>query len=174
MKEVIVEWRPIAGYKGLYEISDFGRVRSLNYNHTGRTQVLKAGMNTQGYLFVCLYKDGKHKLYTVHRLVAQAFLANPDNMPEVNHIDECKTNNAVSNLEWCTRAYNINYGTGIARRAAASKSKPVQQFSKDGTFVAVWPSTIEARRQTGINESHICACCKGKLHTAGGYRWLYA
>ena len=166
-------WLPIEGYTGLYEVSDQGRVRSLNYGCTGRTQVLKPEMLIHGYLRVGLSKNGKTKHHLVHRLVAQAFLANPEGLEQVNHRDENKANNAVSNLEWCTAKENSNYGTGIARRAA-TLSKPVQQFSKDGTFVAVWPSTIEAERVTGIYHSAICSCCNGRYHTAGGYKWRYA
>lgn len=166
-------WLPIEGYTGLYEASSEGRVRSLNYGCTGRTQVLKPIMGKKGYMFVNLYKDGKCKKCTVHRLVAQAFLDNVENLPQVNHIDECKANNAVSNLEWCSAKENINYGTGIARRAAAL-SRPVQQLSKDGTLVAVWPSTMEAWRQTGVNQKNICSCCNGERHSAGGFNWRYA
>ena len=166
------EWRDILGYEGLYEVSDQGRVRSLNYGCTGRIQLLKPAMNTQGYLFVILYKDGKRKECTVHRLVAQAFLTNAENLPQVNHIDENKQNNCVSNLEWCTCKYNINHETRTARVAVA-KRKPVQQFNKDGVLVAVYPSTCEAERATGVHQGDICRCCKKQRHTAGGFIWQY-
>ena len=167
------EWRDIAGYEGLYQVSDLGRVRSLDYNHTGRAQVLKPTMARNGYLLVWLFKNGKSKSYLVHRLVAEAFLSNADGLPEVNHNDENKTNNAVSNLEWCDRSYNVNYGTGIDRMAAAL-SKPVQQLTLDGILVALWPSTHEAARQTGVYQGNICSCCNGKLRSTGGYKWQYA
>ena len=115
---MIEEWRPIVGYEGLYEVSSYGRVRSLdmyvkarygNYRlHKGK--VLSPG-EKNGYLFVNLSCNGKHNTITVHRLVAQVFLPNPDNLPEVNHKDEDKTNNNADNLEWCDRKYNINYGS---------------------------------------------------------------
>ena len=167
------EWRDVVGYEGKYQISSLGRVRSLDYRRTGRTQVLKPGTVRNGYLFVVLYNDGKTKNFYIHRLVAEAFIPNPNGFPEVNHIDEKKANNCVDNLEWCTAKDNINYGTGIARHAAAL-SRPVQQFSKDGRLITVWPSTHEAERQTGVNQSIICKCCNGKRHTAGGYKWCYA
>ena len=171
-------WRTIEGYKGLYEISSLGNVRSLNYRHTGRTQLLKPTMERLGYLQVGLSKNGKRKRYKVHRLVAQAFLTKTEGLPEVNHIDENKQNNCVDNLEWCDRSYNVNYGTGIARRAAAQTngkcSKPVQQLSLDGSLIAVWPSMSEAQRVTGVNLGHIWGCCKGKRHSTGGYGWKYA
>ena len=107
------EWRPIEGYEGLYEVSNTGRVRSLDrycYRlHKGK--VLSPAKDTDGYLQVVLHCNGKQHQRKVHRLVAQAFIENPDNLPEVNHKDEDKTNNRVDNLEWCDRSYNINYGS---------------------------------------------------------------
>ncbi len=175
MGQNVEEWVPIAGYEGLYEISDQGRVRSLDYRCTGRIQVLKPGMYGGGYLQVGLCKNGKREHYKVHRLVAEAFLANAEGLPEVNHRDENKQNNCVDNLEWCDRRHNINHGTRTARQAAA-KSKPVQQFSKDGRLIAVWPSATEAEQATGVHQSHINQCCNGRphYHTAGGYVWKYA
>ena len=113
------EWRPIEGYEGLYEISSYGRVRSLDKYVKSKSEsyrlhkgkVLSPEKNTRGYLSVVLSYNGKHKTITVHRLVAQAFLPNPDNLPEINHKDEDKTNNNVTNLEWCDHKYNVNYGT---------------------------------------------------------------
>ena len=168
-------WLPIEGYTGLYEVSSEGNVRSLNYHHTGRVQLLKPQMDGIGYLQVRLYKDGKGKLCLVHRLVAETFLPNAEGLAEVNHINECKTNNAVSNLEWCDRRYNCNHGTRNAKVAAA-KSKPVQQFSKDGRLITTWPSISEAARQTGWSQGNICRCCRNEPHnkTAYGYKWQYA
>lgn len=166
-------WLPVKDYEGLYEVSNWGDVRSLNYNRTGRVQVMKPGMSRHGYLKVQLYKDGKDNKYFVHRLVAEAFLGNPDNLPQVNHKDEDKTNNAVANLEWCTAKENVNYGTGRARQAA-TVSRPVQQLTKNGTLVALWSSTMEAERVTGVNHRCIGKCCNGKRHTAGGFIWRYA
>lgn len=173
------EWRDIKGYEGLYQVSSEGRVKSLDYNRMGRTQVLKPQIHRRGYLYVYLHQDGKAKKFYIHRLVAQAFLANAENLTEVNHRDEDKTNNAVSNLEWCTAKDNSNHGTRNARMAAAltngKLSKPVQQLTKDGVLVAVWPSSMEAWRQTGINQSHISQCCNGhpQHRTAGGFIWRY-
>lgn len=167
------DWRDIKGYEGQYEVSSLGRVRSLNFNREGRCQLLKFEMTKWGYLRVVLHKDGKAKHYSVHRLVAEAFLANPLGLTEVNHLDECKTNNAVANLEWCSAKDNSNHGTRNTRIAAA-QSKPIKQLSKDGVLVAVWPSSMEAWRQTGIYQSDICKCCNGKHRTAGGFKWQYA
>ena len=108
-------WRPIVGYEGLYEVSSYGRVRSLdryvNNNSFRKGKVLSPGKDTIGYLFVVLSCNGKCKTIRVHRLVAQAFIPNPDNLPEINHINEDKTDNRVDNLEFCNRKYNINYGS---------------------------------------------------------------
>ena len=109
------EWRPIEGYEGLYEISSYGKVRSLdrydNRNCFRKGKVLSPVKNKDGYLQVNLCCNGKYKMFLVHRLVAQAFILNPDNLPEINHKDENPGNNNVDNLEWCNRKYNINYGS---------------------------------------------------------------
>ena len=107
-------WKDIEGYENLYQVSNLGRVKSLNYNHTGKEKIMKAKKD-KGYLRVQLYKDGKPKFYSVHRLVATSFLPNPNNLSQVNHIDEDKSNNIVDNLEWCSAKYNSNYGTRIQR-----------------------------------------------------------
>ena len=112
---MIEEWRSIEGYEGLYEVSNTGRVRSLdrydNRNYFRKGKVLSPGKDTVGYLFVILTCNGKRKAINVHRLVAKAFIENPDNLPQVNHKDEDKTNNNVDNLEWCTAKYNNKYGS---------------------------------------------------------------
>lgn len=125
-------------------------------------------IGNRGYLRV----KYKRKMYSVHRLVAECFTPNPDNLPQVNHIDEDKTNNDVSNLEWCDRKYNINYGTRN-ERVAEKQSKPVLQYTLSGEFVKEYPSVSEVERQTGLKHSNICNCCNGKLKTAYGFKWEY-
>ena len=157
-------WKAIAGYEGLYEVSDQGRVKSLNYNRTGKEKIMNTGEDTYGYLQVSLCKDGHVKKLKVHRIVAKAFIPNPNNLETVNHKDEVKTNNTVSNLEWMTRADNKRY----------SANKSVQMLDKStGELLAIFPSTHEAERATGINQSHISKCCRGKLKSAGGYVWCF-
>lgn len=175
MKDEI--WRDVKGYEGHYKVSNLGRVRSLKY---GKERVLKPKMNRKGYLCVSLCKNGKYKHCKVHRLVAIAFIPNPDNLPCINHIDECKNNNIETNLEWCDAAYNTNYGTGVERRAKKLTNRPdcskrVYQYTKSGAFVRSYASTHEAARQSGIKQSDISRCClnKPKHHTAGGYIWRY-
>ena len=172
------EWRDIIGFEGKYQVSSKGRVKSLNYNRTGKERMLKAFKDDKGYLFVELSKDSKGKKYRIHRLVAQAFISNPENLPFVNHKDEDKTNNCVENLEFCSNEYNCNYGTRN-KRIAESRinnpkiSKPVMSISKESGLIMEYPSVMEAERATGVNNSHIVRCCKGIYKSAGGYIWQY-
>lgn len=165
-------WKDIKGYEGLYQVSNLGNVRSLNFNHIGEIRVLKPILNRYGYLFVNLCHEGKVKTLKIHRIVASAFLENPGNLPQVNHKDEDKKNNRVENLEWCDARYNSNYGTRN-ERVAKSLSKRVLQFTKEGEFVKEWPSIHEAGRN-GFNQGHVWSCCIGKRKSANGYNWRYA
>ena len=171
-------WKPVVGYEGLYEVSNWGRVKSLKrlvktHNKWGECyitineKILKKRIDKYGYERVMLYKHGKSKLKQVHRLVAEVFIDNPDNLPCVNHKDENKLNNNVDNLEWCTHEYNINYGTRTERC-----SKPVLQYTLDGEFVREWPSTMECGRN-GFNPRHVGDCCRGERKTHKGYIWRY-
>ena len=166
-------WKDIDGYEGLYQVSNLGRVKSLNYRRTGKEQNLKPRNNVLGYLKVILCKNGKTKPFTIHRLVAKAFLENPDNKSDVNHKDEDKTNNCVDNLEWMTRKDNINYGTHN-ERMAKSRSKSVLQFTKNGKFVKEWPSVIQIERDLGFSSGNISQCCNGKYKSAYEYIWKFA
>ena len=164
-------WKAIAGYEGLYEVSDLGRVKSLWH---GKEKILKPGKHTGGYLNVYLCKDGHGKTVKIHRLVAESFIPNPQGLDTVNHKDEVKTNNTVSNLEWMSRADNNNYGTRN-KRITESLSKQVQMFDeKTGELLATFPSINEAWRVTGIYKSGISGCCNGKRKSAGGYVWKYS
>ena len=167
-------WKSIAGYEGLYEVSDQGRVKSLGNNKFGKERILKPLKNTHGYLHVSLCKDGQRKTIVVHRLVAEAFIQNPNNLETINHKDEVKTNNTVGNLEWLSQRDNINYGTRN-KRMAETRSKSVLMFDKStGELLATFPSLMEAGRVTGINQGNICSCCLGKKKSAGGYKWRYS
>ena len=170
-------WKPVRNYEGLYEglyeVSNTGKVKSLNYRKTGKERILKTYDNGHGYLFVVLSKEGNREQPLVHVLVATAFLPNPNNLPEVNHNDEDKTNNCVENLEYCSKLYNINYGTGIKRRAE-KRSKPVFSVDKESGLIMWWQSAHEADRCTGISNGNIIKCCQGKQKSAGGHIWFYA
>ena len=171
-KEYLNEiWKPIKGYEGLYEVSNFGRIKSLK-----RNIILKSYKDGRGYLCVRLYKYNSSIQYKVHRLVAEVFIDNPNNYKEVNHKDENKTNNRVENLEWCDRKYNCNYGTRNERMSKSKingkRSKIVIQYNLDGTFVREWPSAMECERN-GYNNICISLCCLGKLKTHRGFIWEY-
>ena len=151
-------WKEIQGFEGLYEVSSHGRVRNLR---TGR--ILGDRYDGAGYKAVLL--DGKN--YYIHRLVALAFLDNPNNLPQVNHIDEVKTNNNVENLEWVTASENVNY-------SIYKQSCKINQITKDSELVKTWESSWQINRETGYDASSIIKCCRGKRKQAYGYRWEYA
>ena len=176
-------WKIINGYEN-YMISSFGRVKSLDRYVRGKNnsiyikkgKLLKLYTDKDGYQTVMLYHNNKKKLLKVHRLVAEAFLDNPNNLSQVNHKDECKTNNNVNNLEWCDAKYNNNYGTAIERRSKTRTngifSKKVYQYTLDGEFVREWPSTKECGRN-GYNQGHVAACCRGVQNKHKGFVWSY-
>lgn len=166
------KWKNIVGYEGLYQISNLGNIKSLNYKNTDEEKILKTKKNRGGYLLVGLYKNGKQKYYTVHRLVAEAFIPNPNNLPQVNHKDEDKTNNRVENLEWCSPQYNINYGNRN-EKMAKSRSIPILQFNLDGEFIKKWESGTQVQKDLGFDNSSITKCCKGKLKSIYGFIWRY-
>ena len=162
-------WKDIKDYEGHYQVSNLGRVKSIKF---GKEIILKQHINIKGgYYYVCLLKNGKHKNYYVHRLVAEAFIPNSYNLPQVNHRDENKLNNNVDNLEWCTNEYNHNYGT-INERISQSQSKPVLQYDLNGNLIKEWKSVNECGRN-GFNQGDICKCCNGKRKTAKGFIWVY-
>ena len=176
-------------YEGLYKVSNLGKILSLNYRNTGKAELMTPVERKDGYSQVGLRKNGKTKKCLVHRLVTEAFLENPDNLPEVNHKDEDKTNNFVflnedgtvdeekSNLEWKSHKDNINHGTRNERVSKAltngKKSKKVLQLSLSGDLIREWESTNECGRN-GFNKGAVCSCCNGKLPHYKGFLWIYA
>ena len=175
-------------YEGLYKVSNFGRILSLNYRNTGRAELMNPVDNGTGYLKVQLRKNGEYKTCLVHRLVAQTFIPNPENLPEVNHKDEDKTNNFVflnedgtvnkekSNLEWKSPKENSNHGTRNERIAKANtngiRSKPVLQLSLSGDLIREWDSASECGRN-GFSQGNVSECCQGKRKTHKGFRFMY-
>ena len=174
------EWRDISGYEGLYQVSSCGRVKSLRNNQGNyREKILKQKTDKRGYKHTCLWKNGKTKYYLVHRLVALTFIENLNNYPEVNHKDECKYNNYVENLEWCTVAYNNSYGTRLGKiskaltgenhpmygktGANASRSRKVQCINTDRIFDTI----TEAANWSETHAGNIIAQIKGKQKTSG-------
>ena len=185
------EWRTAVYdgivYEGLYKVSNLGKILSLNYKNTGKAKLMKPSDDGRGYLQVCLSKNKEYKKCLVHRLVAEAFLENPENKPEINHKiegDEGKKINMVffnkdgtidkekSTIEWVTRKENNNYGTHN-ERMAKTKSKRVLQLSLSRELIREWPSIMECGRN-GFNQGAVCKCCNGKRKTHKGFLWMYA
>lgn len=181
-------WKDIKNYEGLYQVSNLGNVRSLNhirkngkkenqlYLHKGK--ILKPAVQNIGYKFVVLSKEGKSKGFRVHRLVAQAFIENPNNYNCINHKDENRLNNCVDNLEWCTIAYNNTYGAKQERHSKAMKKKigrKINQYDLEGNLINTFDCIMDAERFLNKKRAAtpIWTCCKGKTKTAYGYRWEY-
>ena len=160
-------WKDIPGYEGLYQVSNMGRVKSLKF---GKEKILKGVNNTDGYLMVCLYENNKSKQYTIHKLVTMAFMGEciSEIYCDINHIDEDKSNNRLSNLQYCTHNYNMNYGTRIEKY-----TNPVIGINKTNGYICKYPSAMEVQRSLGVAQQNVTACCKGKLKSAGGYVWYY-
>ena len=159
------EWRDIKGYEGLYQISNKGRVKSLNYKRTGKEKIRKPGKR-RGYFFITLYKKGeKPKSFDIHRLVAEHFLPNPDNLPVVNHKDENKLNNNVENLEWCTFAYNTIYSVngGKSRKIQCVETQQIFDSSKD-VIDKIFPG-----RSTSVIRDHL----RGRTKSAFGFHFKF-
>ena len=174
MKEI---WKDIEGYEGLYQVSNYGRIYSLERTDScGRKRggCIRAPQQLPtGYYIVALFKNGVSKIFLLHRLVASHFLPNPSRLPVVNHKDRNPANNSVDNLEWCTQSYNVLY-EDAAKRAAITRYKAIAQYTVDGVFVKHWPSITEAAQYFNKDTAHIVSCCKGKRKTAYGYVWRYA
>ena len=183
-------WKEIKGYPN-YQVSNMGRVKRLSTGYYRRTEkILKPQLQNNGYLHIKLSQKDKTKCILVHRLVAQVFIPNPNNLPQVNHINEDKTDNRVENLEWCTQKYNINYGNGISKRVKTNKengtykkigeinskirSKSILQFSRDNSFIRKWDCIMDVQRELGYDNKQICSCLKNRQKTAKGFKWVYA
>lgn len=175
-------WKDIEGYEGKYQVSNEGRVKSLNYNNTGKEHLLIPSSDKRGYKHVNLFLNGYKKMKLIHRLVAEAFIENPNNYPQINHKNEKKDENYVENLEWCTQAYNNVFndrakkaGENIRKALAgkipkANPPKKVYQYSLDGELIKIWDSKAECVRN-GFN--HVSECCNGKRNQNKGYKWSY-
>lgn len=162
-------WKDIAGWEGLYQVSTCGRVKSLKY---GKERILKQSKNSSGYLTVSLYIEGKTFSKVVHRLVAIAFIPNPENKIEVNHIDEDKKNNRLENLNWMTSKENSNWGTRIERQVK-SISKPIKVIYQDDTY-EIWESATVFANEYGINSGGITNVLSGRRKTYYGLQFEYA
>lgn len=169
-------WKNIEEYPN-YMISNLGRVKSLNYNHTGKEEILKLQKDKYGYLCVNLYRNGIMKRYTIHRLVYETFVGEIPYGMQCNHISEDKMDNRLENLNLMTPKENTNWGTGIKRRAEkqinGKKSKCIIQYDLSNNYIKEFPSTKEIERELGFAHSNISACCRGKYKQAYGYKWIY-
>lgn len=180
-------WKAVEGYSGFYEVSNLGNVKSL---YRSVPKLLSQKTDKDGYKLVSLYKCGESRTYRVHRLVATSFLPNADNLPFINHKDEVRGNNAASNLEWCTAAYNTNYGgcrnrnrdshlgkkqsAETIKKRVAKTRKPIVQKTISGDFVAKWDGIRKCAETLGIDSSSLSKCCMGKLPHYKGFKWEYA
>lgn len=174
------EWRDIKGYEGLYQVSNLGRVRSLDriikFKSSSRFhkgQIISIKNSKTGYCLVNLHRNSKQKMFLIHRLVAQAFIDNPEDLPCVNHKDENKLNNQVDNLEWCTYQYNTSYGTTI-KRIAEKLSIPILQYDLYGNFIREYNSITDATKCLSLNSrTNIWNALNGICKSSGGFIWKY-
>lgn len=169
-------WKDIEGYGGTFQVSNLGRIKTFNYKNTGCENILKPKKHNRGYLQIQLIKGNQNKTYMIHRLVAQAFVPNPSNLLYVNHRDEDKQNNAADNLEWCSSSYNTLYSMKLhpERKRKISVDRNINQCDLDGNVLRTWENARTIHVQTGMSDWSIAECCRGKRHTAYGYKWQYA
>ena len=164
------EWKSAFGFYGTGEVSNNGLFKYLNFNRTGKEHLLIPRLNNKGYQMVCLSKNGVARNYTVHKLVALAFIPNPNNLPEVNHKDENKLNNRADNLEWCSPTYNVNYGTVLQRKGIAYKKGAYTQRCKilavyiDGVKLGEYNGYKEASEALGVSPEYISQIANGRPH----------
>lgn len=166
-------WKDISEYEGLYQVSDKGKVKSLNYKQSKKENILTPVKDKTGYYVVSLSKKGVVKRAFIHRLVGETFLDNSNNYPCINHIDGNKLNNDVSNLEFCTYGHNNKEAYRIGLNHPRVKPKKVNQYDLEGNFIKTWDGEATAGRSLNINQRNISSCCRGLRNNAGGYIWKF-
>lgn len=173
-------WKDIKGYEGLYQASNLGRVRSFRNSSRKKCEpyILSPGKINSGYLNVVLNKNGVRQTLKLHRLIAETFIPNPNNLSDVNHKDENKLNNCVDNLEWMSHKDNMNYGTLKSRlknkHINSELSKKVIQKDLNGNVIKIWDSISQAAKHLNICCGNITNCCKHRSKSVGGFAWEYA
>lgn len=166
------DWRDVIGYEGEYLISNFGNVKSLNFRNTGEIRDMGIYDDRQGYKVTILHKNGVPHNHKVHRLVATAFIPNPNKLPIINHRDEDKANNYVDNLEWCTVKYNNNYNGSMVERNKL-KRRATLQYDLENNFIREFESLTQIKDEFGFDRSAISRCCRGIQQTSYGFIWRY-
>lgn len=168
----MIMWKDISGYEGLYLVSNIGEVKGLK-----RNRILSPGKNHKGYYIVSLTKKGTKKTFSIHRLVAEAFIPNPNNLPQVNHKNGIKTCNEDWNLEWTNNSGNQKHAFANGLQTNVGNNNPnirgVDQFDLDGDFIKHWNSIYDITNTLGYSRSSIWRCCTGKYKTSHGYIWRY-
>lgn len=183
MDNSIEIWKDIEGYESMYQVSNMGRVRALDRvkpnsgGQIAKGHILPQSDNGHGYRFVSLWKFNKGRRFYVHRLVASAFIPNPNNFPIINHKDENKSNNRYENLEWCTQKYNINYGNHMKRLKesyiANGNNRPIDVYDKNGAFLKTFDCSNEVCKELGVHRRGLYLVCQGVAKSYKGYRFAF-
>ena len=179
MKEI---WKDVTGFEEAYQVSNYGRIkrkkRTDSHNKTHEERIMSPTIYRNGYMNVDLRMNNKSRRVSVHRLVAETFIENPLNLPQVNHKDENKTNNHVSNLEWCTAQYNIRYNNGVERRRSTiiEKSNKVCKYSLEGEFIEEFKCPTDAALSVNGSVGEILSCCCHLPHSIShkGFLWRFS
>lgn len=176
-------WKAIPDYENLYEVSNLGRIKSLERTKKTRSgalqkvpekiRALSYGTKGEHYAYVVLSKNGKNKTFLVHRLVASVFIPNPDNLPIVNHKDENKRNDSVDNLEWCDYSYNNTYRNIHLKRDLSNVNRKIIQYDLDMNEIKRWDSIVSITSSLNLQATNIIKCCKGERIHCGGFKWRY-
>ena len=166
-----MKWIDVKGFEGLYKVNEKGDVVT-NYNRNGKKgHTLKASVDKDGYSYVKLYKDGKYSHKRINRLVAEAFIPNPENKPCVNHKDCDRSNDSVDNLEWCTAKENVQHSVKLGRYKGNNYRKV--GLINDFGIIVPFESIHEAERMTNVPAPNIYKCCVGQRKSAGGFKWTF-